>query len=158
VNGISFYAAGHDIQGLTNLLFSIFLISQLFSILSMLIIPRFVNGRVAFEARERNSKTYSWVAFLTANIVIEAAWLTLISAILFVCWYYPIGMQRNGDPFFGTAERGGLAFLLIWLFCLWATTLSQAFAAGIENPETAIQMVTLCFWLSLVFCGYGHAP
>lgn len=156
MNGISFYNANHDIQGLTNLLFSIFLISQLFSILSMLIIPRFVHGRVVFEARERNSKIYSWVAFVTASIIIEVAWLTLISAVIFVCWYYPTGMQRDGDLTFGTTERGGLTFLLIWLFCLWATTLSQAFAAGIDNPETAIQMATLCFWLCLVFCGYEN--
>lgn len=63
-------------------------------------------------------------------------------------------MQRNGSADFATAERGGLVFLLIWLFCLWASTLSQAFAAGISGPETAIQIATLCFWLSLVFCGY----
>jgi ATP-binding cassette, subfamily G (WHITE), member 2, PDR len=153
VNGISFYKADHDIQGLTNLLFSIFLISQLFSILSMLIIPRFTHGRDVFEARERHSGTYSWVALVTANVIVEMAWLTLISILIFVCWYYPTGMQSNGNAVFRTAERGILTFILVWLFCLWTSTLSQAFAAGIDHPEVSIQMVTLCFWLSLVFCG-----
>lgn len=153
VNGISFYNADHSIQGLTNLLFSSFLISQLFSIFCLLIIPRFTAGRDLFEARERDSKYYSWVTFVAANIIIELAWLTLISVMIFICWYYPTGMWRNGDVAFSTTERGALAFLFIWLFTLWASTLSQAFAAGIEQPESAIQFATLCFWFSLLFCG-----
>jgi ABC-type multidrug transport system permease subunit len=150
---VSFYNAENDIQGLTSLLFSIFLITQLFSTMSMLIIPRFSHGRNVFEARERNSMTYSWVAFVAAHIVVEMAWLTVIAALLFVCWYYPTGMHRNGSTDFSSTERGGIVFILVWLFCLWASTLSQVFAAGIELPETALQMATLCFWLSIVFCG-----
>lgn len=153
-NGLSFYMAENDIQGLTNLLFSVFLISQFFSILSMLIIPRFTQTRDLFEARERDSKLYSWVCLVAANIITEITWLTIISVLIFVCWYYPTGLYRNGDSAFGTTERGALSFVLIWAFTLWSSTLSQAFAASIEQPETAIQMATLCFWLSLVFCGY----
>jgi ABC-type multidrug transport system permease subunit len=153
VNGFSFYNSDRSIQGLTNLLFSLFLVCQLFSILSMLIIPRFALGRDLFEARERSSKTYSWIAFLSANIVVEMAWLTVISVPLFVCWYYPTGMYRNASDDFGMSERGGVTFLLVWLFTLWASTISQAMAAAIEQPETAIQMASLLFWLNLVFCG-----
>lgn len=119
----------------------------------MIIIPRFTKGRDLFEARERDSMMYSWVTLMAANIIIEAMWLTLISTLIFVSWYYPAGLYRNGTAAFGTAERGGLAFILIWFFTLWTSTISQAFAAAIENSETAIQMATLCFWLSLVFCG-----
>lgn len=154
VNGISFYNTENNIQGLVSLLFSSFLISQLFSILTMLIIPRFTRSRYLFEVRERDSKLYSWVAFVAANMIVEATWLTLISVFIFVCWYYPTGMYRNGDASFGVIERGGLAFMLVWLFVLWACTISQVFSAVIEQTETAIQMATLCFWLSIVFCGY----
>ncbi|KEY72791.1 hypothetical protein S7711_09510 [Stachybotrys chartarum IBT 7711] len=158
VNGFSFYDSDRSIQGLTNLLFSLFLVCQLFSILSMLIIPRFALGRDLFEARERRSKTYSWIAFLSANIVVEMAWLTVISVPLFVCWYYPTGMYRNGSDDFGMSERGGVTFLLVWLFTLWTSTISQAMAAAIEQPETAIQMASLLFWLNLVFCGVLVSP
>ncbi|TVY80888.1 ZEB2-regulated ABC transporter [Lachnellula suecica] len=152
-NGISFYNTSLDTQGFINFLFSIFLISQLFSTLDQQIIPRLADSRGLFEAREWKSKSYSWVMFLTANIVAEIFWQTIASVIIFVCWYYPTGLWRNGDPTFGAMERGGLVFMLIWLFGLWITTFSQAVGVGIEHAETAVQIATLCFWLSLVFCG-----
>ncbi|KAK8080338.1 ABC-2 type transporter domain-containing protein [Apiospora hydei] len=51
-----------------------------------------------------------------------------------------------------------MTFLLIWLFNLWANTLSQAFGVGIEHAETVVQAAMLCFWLSLVFCGVLVPP
>lgn len=152
-NGISFYDTALDMQGFINFLFSIFLISQLFSTLDQQIIPRLTSGRALFEARERRSKSYSWTVFLAANIFVELYWQTVASVIIFVSWYYPTGLWRNNDPTFSTVERGGLAFTLICLFCLWITTFSQAVGVGIEHAETAAQLATLCFWLSLVFCG-----
>jgi ATP-binding cassette subfamily G (WHITE) protein 2 (PDR) len=152
-NGFSFWNSEHDIQGLTNLLFSLFLVSQLFSIMSMLVIPRFTIGRNLFEAQERNSKTYSWISFLAANIIVEIAWLSVISLFIYSCWYYPTGMFKNGNDTFSQTERGGLTFVLVWLFVLWASTLSQVLAAGIELPETATQLANLLFWIVMLFCG-----
>ncbi|KAL7621630.1 Multidrug resistance protein [Parahypoxylon ruwenzoriense] len=158
VNGISFYNSPLDIQGLTNTLFSIFLVTQLFSTIGQQVIPRLADGRALFEARERRNKSYSWVVFVASNVLIELFWQTLASVLVFAIWYYPTGTFRNGDAEFGRAERGGLTFILVWLFCLWTSTLSQALAAGIEHPETAVQISTLFFWLSLVFCGILVAP
>ncbi|KAI1410222.1 ABC-2 type transporter-domain-containing protein [Hypoxylon sp. FL1857] len=157
-NGISFYNTPLDMQGFINFVFSIFLISQLFSTLDQQIIPRLTDGRSLFEAREMRSKSYSWSVFLTANIFVELFWQTVASVVIFVSWYYPTGLWRNGDPSFGMIERGGLTFTLIWLFCLWITTFSQAVGIGIEHAELAVQIATLCFWLSLVFCGVLVSP
>jgi ABC-type multidrug transport system permease subunit len=160
VNGISFYNTPLDIQGLTNSLFSMFLVTQQFSTISQQIIPRFINGRSLFEARERRDGSYSWVVFVASNLLVESFWQTLASVLVFTSWYFPTGIWRNGDQDFGAAERGAITFVLIWLFCLWNSTLSQALAAGIEHAETAVQIGTLLFWLSLVFCGYvqHHYP
>ncbi|VUC35730.1 unnamed protein product [Clonostachys rosea] len=157
-NGISFYDTALDTQGLTNFIFSIFLISQLFSTLDQQIIPRLADGRSLFEARERRSKSYSWTTFLAANILVELFWQAVASVIIFVSWYYPTLLWKNGDATFGQTERGGLVFLLILLFCLWITTFSQAVGVAIEHAETAVQVATLCFWLSLVFCGVLVSP
>lgn len=70
---------------------------------------------------------------------------------MFASWYYPLGLYRNADSPYETTERGALVFILIWLFNLWANTLSQAFGVGIEHAETVVQSATLFFWLSLVF-------
>lgn len=93
------------------------------------------------------------MVFISANILVELFWQTFASILIFATWYYPTGMWRNGDPSFGAVERGALTFGLIWLFCLWISTFSQAVAIGIEHAETAVQIATLIFWLSLVFCG-----
>ncbi|GIK00955.1 hypothetical protein Aspvir_004985 [Aspergillus viridinutans] len=40
------------------------------------IIPSFVTQRTLYESRERQSKAYSWQAFVLSNIVVEFAWNT----------------------------------------------------------------------------------
>ncbi|KAI4863878.1 hypothetical protein F4820DRAFT_459241 [Hypoxylon rubiginosum] len=129
---------------LTNLLFSIFLLCMLFSTVDQQIIPRLIDNRALYESREGRSKSYSWIVFLSANIVMEL-WL-------------PTGIWRNGDPSVDWVERGALVFVLVWLFCLWTSTFSQAIAAGIQHAEAAVQVATLSFWLSLVFCGVLVQP
>lgn len=151
-NGLSF-GPPLGIQGLTNTLFSIFLLTQLFSTIDQQVIPRLTNARELFESREQPSKAYSWLIFLLSTILVEVAWQTISSVLIFVCWYYPTGLWRNSDATFSASERGALVFVMIWLFGLWITTFSQLVAVGIEHAETAVQIATLFFWLSLVFCG-----
>jgi ABC-type multidrug transport system permease subunit len=49
-------------------------------------------------------------------------------------------------------------FCLVWLFCLWTTTLSHALGAGMEHPETSVNLAVLLYWMSLVFCGVLVVP
>ncbi|TGJ82956.1 hypothetical protein E0Z10_g5797 [Xylaria hypoxylon] len=153
VNGISFYHLMLSMQGLVSLLFSIFLITQLFGSIDRLVILRFTSGRDLFEARERDSKTYSWIIFVAANIFVELSWQTLVSVPVFISWYYATGLQNNSNTGLNRTERGAISFLLIWFFNLWAATFSQAAAASFQQPETAMQVASLLFWLALVFCG-----
>ncbi|KAI1770956.1 ABC-2 type transporter-domain-containing protein [Hypoxylon cercidicola] len=157
-NGLSFQNSPIDIQGLQNLIFSMFLLTQMFGTLDQQIIPRLINGRNLFEARERRSKSYSWTVFLTANILVEFFWQTIGAVLLFIPWYYPTGLWRHSNAALGTSARGALSFVIIWLYCVWISTFSQAVAAGIEHAESAIQLATLMFWFSLVFCGVLVPP
>lgn len=125
----------------------------MFGTLDQQIIPRLIDARDLFEARERRSRSYAWTVFLLSNIIVEVLWQTLSTVLVFITWYYPVGLWRNGDPTFGTEDRGSLTFMSIWLFCLWIVTFSQAVGVGIQHAESAIQMATLMFWFSLVFCG-----
>ncbi|KAF2119900.1 pleiotropic drug resistance protein, ABC superfamily [Lophiotrema nucula] len=157
-NGLSFYNTRLNIQGISNIFFSVFLFTQLFSTLDQQVIPRLTSGRALFEARERRSKIYSWVVMVSAHILIEIFWQTIAAFLIFVMWWYPTGLWRNQDPSFGTSERSGLAFGMIWLFNLWISTFSQTVGIGIDHEETAVQLATLFFWLSLVFCGVLLPP
>ena len=100
------------------------------------------------------SKTYSWVTFVASHIIVELAWQSITAVLVFLAWYYPSGLYRNEDTSFGMNERAILAFLFIWMFCLFSSTFSQALAAAIEHAETAVNMAGLFFYLCIIFCGY----
>ncbi|KAF2177117.1 multidrug resistance protein CDR1 [Zopfia rhizophila CBS 207.26] len=157
-NGLSFWMTSKDLQGLTNVLFSCFLLTVVFSTIDQQIIPRFLSGRALFEAREKQSKTYSWIAFVTANIIVEIVWQSFTSVLVFIAWYYPTGLWKNSDKSFSMTERAGLMFLLIWFFFVFISTLSQALAAGIEDAQTAVNVAQLLFSLCLIFCGILVQP
>ncbi len=90
---------------------------------------------------------------MAANVIVELVWQTFTAVLVFVAWYYPLGLWKNGDTSMLTAERGGLAFAVIWMFFLFISTLSQAVGIAIQHAETAVQIATLFFYLSLIFCG-----
>jgi hypothetical protein len=72
--GLSFLNGDNTMQGLQNQMFGVFIF--LFIVIQLLyqIMPLFVSQRTLYEARERQSKTYAWQAFVVSNIAIEMAW------------------------------------------------------------------------------------
>lgn len=134
---------------------------MLFTIFGQLvqqIMPHFVTQRSLYEVRERPSKTYSWQTFMISNIVVELPWNTLMAVLIFLCWYYPIGLYRNATPTNTVTERGGLMFLLVWQFLLFTSTFTTMVIAAIETAETGGNIANLMFSLTLVFCGVLAGP
>lgn len=115
--------------------------------------PHFVTQRSLYEVRERPSKTYGWKVFMLSNIVVEMPWNTLMAALMFFCWYYPIGMYRNAIPDHQVHERGALMFLFMWAFLLFTSTFTDMVIAGMDSSETAGNVGQLLFSLTLIFCG-----
>ncbi|GAD98247.1 ABC transporter [Paecilomyces variotii No. 5] len=156
--GFSFFHAQNSLQGLQNQMFSIFMLMTIFGNLVQQIMPNFCTQRSLYEARERPSKTYSWQSFMTANILVELPWNTLMAVFIFVCWYYPIGLYRNAEPTDSVHERGALMFLLIWTFLLFTSTFAHMIIAGVELAETGGNLANLLFSLCLIFCGVLATP
>ncbi|KAJ5676892.1 ABC multidrug transporter C [Penicillium maclennaniae] len=155
--GFSFFHSPNSLQGLQNQMFSIFMLMTIFGNLVQQIMPHFVTQRSLYEVRERPSKTYSWQAFMTANILVELPWNTLMAVLIYVCWYYPIGLYRNTTSE-TLHERGALMFLLIWAFLLFTSTFAHMMIAGIELAETGGNLANLLFSLCLIFCGVLATP
>ncbi|OAX81322.1 hypothetical protein ACJ72_04341 [Emergomyces africanus] len=151
--GFSFFNAQSSLQGLQNQMFAVFMLMTIFGNLAQQIMPNFVAARALYEARERPSKSYSWKAFMIANIFVELPWNSLMAVIIFACWYYPIGLYNNAIPNDQVAERGALMFLLILSFLLFTSTFSHLAIAGIEVAETGANIANLLFMLCLIFCG-----
>lgn len=58
-------------------MFGIFALLAIFTQIVEQTIPFFVTQRSLYEVRERPSKTYSWKAFIVANLVVEIPWNTV---------------------------------------------------------------------------------
>ena len=152
--GFSLWKTPNSLQGLQNQLFAVFMLLTIFSNFCQQIMPHFVTQRALYEARERPSKTYSWKVFILSNILVEIPWNSLMAVLVFVGWYYPIGLRQNAVEAGEVAERGALMFLFILTFLIFAGTFTNMVIAGIETAEMAGNITNLMFSLSLIFCGY----
>ena len=143
--GFSFWKTSNSLQGLQNQLFAVFMLLTIFSNYCGQILPHFVTQRALYEARERPSKTYSWQVFILSNILVEVPWNALMALFLFVGWYYPIGLRQNAVEAGQVAERGGLMFLFVLAYMIFAGTFTNMVIAGIESAEAAGNLINLLF-------------
>ncbi|KAF2225760.1 ABC drug exporter AbcA [Elsinoe ampelina] len=156
--GFSFFKARNTQQGLQNQMFGIFMLLTIFSQLVTQIMPLFVTQRALYEVRERPSKTYSWQAFMMAQILAEIPWSLIAATLLFFCWYYPIGLYANASVTGTVTERGAQMWLFIVVFILFASTFAHMIIAGVESAENGGNIANLLFSLSLLFCGVLRGP
>ncbi|KAF1846524.1 AtrD, ABC-transporter [Cucurbitaria berberidis CBS 394.84] len=158
INGVSFWKSGVSPQAIQNQVFSLFILTTIFGAHVQLIMKRFHENRTLYEIRERQSRTYSWVVFLTSNILVELLSQTIVSVIAFVCWYYPLGMWQNALALGELNERGGLTFLFIWSLMILFQTMSQMLMTIMPDIPTGINIANLLFMLSLIFSGVLVSP
>jgi len=156
--GFSFFKVPNSQQGLQNQMFGIFMMMTIFLQLAQQIMPLFVTQRSLYEVRERPSKTYSWQAFMISNIVVELPWDGLGALLMFLCWYYPVGLYRNAEPTDAVHERGALMFLLLLVFLLFTSTFAHMAIAGIGSAEIGAITAYMAFLLTIVFCGVLAGP
>lgn len=156
--GFIFYDAPNSIQGMQNQMFAIFNILTIFGQIVQQSMPQFVIQRDLYEARERPSKVYSWKVFMLAQIIVELPWNALMAAIMYFCWYYPVGLYNNAIATDAVTERGVLMFLFLLTFLLFTGTFSTLVIAGFETAEGGAQIANMLFMMCLMFCGVLANP
>ncbi|KAH6718951.1 opaque-specific ABC transporter CDR3 [Leptodontidium sp. MPI-SDFR-AT-0119] len=156
--GLSFLNGENSLQGLQNQLFGILVF--LFVVIQMInqIMPIFLVQRTLYEARERQSKTYGWQAFMITNIVVEMAWNAVMGVIAFLVWYYPIGLYRNAEWTDSVHIRGFHTMATILVAFLFGSTFAHALIAGAPNDEIAGAVATLLSIMLYAFCGILASP
>lgn len=154
--GFAFFRSPNSQQGLQNQMFAVFMLMTIFGNLVQQIMPLFVTQRSLYEARERQSRTYSWPAFVLSNIAVEIPWTGVMAVPIFFGLYYPVGMYRNAESTGSEAvqERGALFFLLTLTFLLFTSTFANMVIAGVGSAETGGNIASSLFSMSLIFCGY----
>ncbi|KAK0382694.1 hypothetical protein NLU13_9790 [Sarocladium strictum] len=156
--GLVFLGAPLTIQGLNNQMFGLFNILSIFGQLVQQQMPHFVLQRALYEVRERPSKTYSWKAFMLSQVLVEIPWNSLMSVLMFVCVYYPIGFDKNAEAAGQTAERGALMWLLFWQFLIFTCTFAHACIAITDTAEAGGNLANVLFMMCLLFCGVLSGP
>lgn len=152
-SGFVFFQSDKTLQGLQNQMLSVFMFLVLFNTLVQQYLPYFVSQRDLYEVRERPSKTFSWIAFILAQITVEIPWNILCGTIAFFCWYYPIGLYNNAVPTNTVHERGAFMWFHIVLFFVYTSSMAQATMAFNELADNAANLCSLLFTMCLTFCG-----
>ncbi|KAH7142220.1 ABC-2 type transporter-domain-containing protein [Dactylonectria macrodidyma] len=156
--GLSFLNGDNTQRGLTNQMFGIFMFLSLFPNLVNQIMPVFASQRVMYEARERPSKAYSWKAFMTANILVELAWNSIMSVFSYICFYYPIGLYNNAEWTNSVHSRGFTMFLHLWIFFMYTSTFAHMMIAGLPTADIAGGVSNLLLIMMFTFCGVLAGP
>lgn len=152
-NGFSFFMAHNSKQGLQNQMLSIFLSFLAMDTMIQQMLPLYVKAREVFEVREAPLKTYSWFAFMAAQISSEIPFQLVLGALAYFCWYYPVGLYRNAQPTHAVAERGALVWLFVTTFYIYASTLGHLCISFMEQAENAANLAVMLFTMCLIFCG-----
>ncbi|OQD65457.1 hypothetical protein PENPOL_c006G02559 [Penicillium polonicum] len=156
--GFSFFMEESTYQGLQNQMFGVFIVLIVLVQLILQTLPAFVTQRTLYEARERQSKTYSWQAFLLTNMFVELVWYMFLSIFTFLCWYYPLGCYRNAEVTDSLHSRNTLIFLMIWVTFIWASTFGHMMISGLGAVEIASTLSTLLIFICYCVCGLLVPP
>ncbi|KAM5368274.1 hypothetical protein ACJZ2D_009640 [Fusarium nematophilum] len=151
--GLSFQNSPLSLQGLQNQMFSTFMLVVTFAFLVYQTMPGFISQRSLYEGRERSSKTYAWHVFIVANTVVEMMWNSLAALAVYLPFYFLVGMYENGQLTDTQDERGGLMFLLVWVFMIYEGTFAHMCVAGSPTAEVGATFALLLFMMTLVFAG-----
>jgi ATP-binding cassette subfamily G (WHITE) protein 2 (PDR) len=150
--GFSFFQADSTQAGMQTIIFSVFMMTTIFTSLVQQIQPLFVTQRSLYESRERPSKAYSWVAFMVANIIVEIPYGVFAGVLCFASFYYPVvGATQS-------SERQGLVLLFMIQFIIYTSTFASMTIAALPNAETAAGLVSLLTLMSILFNGVLQPP
>ncbi|KAH7214361.1 ABC-2 type transporter-domain-containing protein [Fusarium oxysporum] len=109
--------------------------------------PYFLHNRDLFEAREKKSKTYHWVAFIGSQTVAEIPYLIICATLYFACWYFTAGFPVE-------ARFSGHVYLQMIFYEFLYTSIGQAIAAYAPNEYFAAIMNPLLIGAGMIsFCG-----
>ncbi|PON27717.1 ABC-2 type transporter [Trichoderma gamsii] len=149
--GFSFFDANSSLAGMQNVIFSVFMVTTIFSTIVQQIQPLFVTQRSLYEVRERPSKAYSWKAFILANVFVEIPYQIIMGILVFACFYYPVvGVQSS--------IRQILVLLFIIQLFIFASSFAHMIIVAMPDAQTAASLVTFLVLMSTMFNGVLQVP
>ncbi|KAL6361388.1 hypothetical protein LRP88_04856 [Fusarium phalaenopsidis] len=145
-NGFTFWNIGSSVGELQLKLFTVFNFIFVAPGVMAQLQPLFIHRRDIFETREKKSKMYSWIAFVTGLIVSEVPYLVLCAVFYYVCWYYTVGFPDD-------SSRAGSTFFVMLMYEFVYTGIGQFVAAYAPNEVFASLVNPLLLGTLVSFCG-----
>lgn len=145
-NGFSFWKIGNSVTDLQMRVFTVFNFVFVAPGVINHLQPLFIQRRNIFETREKKSKMYSWIAFVTSLIVSEVPYLCICAVVYFCCWYFTVGFPA--DP-----SRAGATFFVMLMFEFVYTGIGQFEAAYAPNELFAALLNPVVIGILISFCG-----
>ncbi|PGH03251.1 hypothetical protein AJ80_08717 [Polytolypa hystricis UAMH7299] len=145
-NGFTFWKLGNSVASMQERMFSVFLIILLPPIIMNSVVPKFYLNRLLWEARERPSRIYGWIAFCTANVVCEIPAAIVTSVVYFVLWYFATGLPS--DP-----STAGYVFFMTLLFFLFQASWGQWICAFAPSFTVISNVLPFFFVMVNLFNG-----
>ncbi|KAJ4132863.1 hypothetical protein NW754_015677 [Fusarium falciforme] len=145
-NGFTFWNIGSSVGELQLKLFTVFNFIFVAPGVMAQLQPLFIHRRDIFETREKKSKMYSWIAFVTGLIVSEVPYLVLCAVFYYVCWYYTVGFPN-------VSSRAGSTFFVMLMYEFVYTGIGQFVAAYAPNEVFASLVNPLLLGTLVSFCG-----
>nr|ABR15505.1 ABC transporter [Plenodomus lingam]ABR15506.1 ABC transporter [Plenodomus lingam] len=144
--GFTFWQIGDSVSEQSILLFALFNYVFVAPGVIAQLQPLFIERRDLYETREKKSKMYSWVAFVTGLIVSEIPYLILCAIAYFLCSYYSQGLPSGSD-------KAGAVFFVMLAYQFMYTGIGQFVAAYAPNPVFASLVNPLLLGTLTCFCG-----
>ncbi|KAK9357277.1 ABC-2 type transporter-domain-containing protein [Lipomyces starkeyi] len=145
-NGFSFWMIGDTVSDLQLSLFTIFNFIFVAPGVIGQLQPLFIDRRDIYETREKKSKMYSWIAFVTGLIASEMPYLCICAVLYFVCWYYTVGFTSGSN-------KAGATFFVMLMYEFVYTGIGQFIAAYAPNAIFASLASSLFISIMVSFCG-----
>jgi ATP-binding cassette subfamily G (WHITE) protein 2 (SNQ2) len=145
-NGFSFWMIGDSVSDLQLRLFTIFNFVFVAPGVFAQLQPLFLERRDIYETREKKSKTYSWQAFVTSQILSEIPYLLISGVLYFATWYYTVGFPTNSN-------KAGATLFVMLLYEFLYTGIGQFVAAYAPNAIFAALINPLVVGMLVSFCG-----
>ncbi|CAO2652590.1 Nn.00g008730.m01.CDS01 [Neocucurbitaria sp. VM-36] len=144
--GFSFWQIGNSVADQQLVLFSLF--NYIFVAPGVIaqLQPLFIDRRDLYETREKKSKMYSWIAFVTGLIVSEIPYLIICGILYFLCFYYTAGLPV-------ASNKAGAVFFVMLVYQFIYTGIGQFVAAYAPNAVFASLVNPLLIGTLVSFCG-----
>ncbi|KAL9602839.1 MAG: hypothetical protein Q9219_001534 [cf. Caloplaca sp. 3 TL-2023] len=145
-NGFTFWKIGSSVQELQLKLFTIFNFIFVAPGVINQLQPLFIDRRDIYEVREKKSKMYSWIAFVTGLIVSEVPYLCICAVLYFAPWYYTVGFPTDSN-------KAGAVFFVMLFYEFIYTGIGQFIAAYAPNAVFASLVNPVVITVLVAFCG-----